>query len=105
MVAFMAIALMIAKDEIPQVADFIDRLVDKESWQAADLCRNQALQASMNPDFARIVDGGKVDTTQNGFYVHDITIGEMSNAGGNEQLYSFSCYVSSAGDIVKTHKD
>ena len=103
-VGFMSIALLIAKQEIPQVANWIDQIADPGAWQAAEQCRKRALQASSQPAYARIVDTGKADATQNNFFVHDILVGEMG-VSGSEQLFRFSCYVSNQGEVVKTSKN
>lgn len=102
-VGFLTIVLLIAKEEFPLVADWIDRTIDADSWNATDQCRKQALQASSKPEFARVVEPGITDTTQSGYFVHDILIGEMGQSG-EEQNFQFSCYVSDQGVVVKTSK-
>ncbi|MDX1764345.1 MAG: hypothetical protein R3231_08500, partial [bacterium] len=93
----------ILKTEGPQVESWYQRLVNEERWQAGENCRQAALKAANQVDFARITEMGKVNITENGFYVEGIVVGEMGDSGA-EVFYGFNCYHKSDGSIVKTHK-
>ncbi len=106
---FIAIAIMVVaagfvlKDQVPVVDAYIDRLLQPEAWQATESCRQVVLAAVERPEFARILKNGKANTTQKGYYVDDIVIGEMG-ASGTEVRVRFSCYVDGEGKVVNTQR-
>ncbi len=97
------VVFLIIKTEVPQVESWYQRLVSKEKWQAGENCRQAALKAAPQADFARITEMGKVNMTENGYYVEGIVVGMMGDSGA-EVHYGFSCYNKPDGSIVKTHK-
>ncbi len=103
-VIFAIVAFIALRDRFPMVADWIERAIHPEQWRAHQSCLAAALDSSGVADFSRIVSRGDIDKTRNGFYVSEVVVGEMGNAG-KEERFRFSCYVDAAGGVVKTHKD
>ncbi len=99
--AGLALALLIVKREVPQVNDWIEGTLRPHAWAAVKTCQRTALAASRHPDFARIIESGAVNTTQNGYVVQRVQVGEQGKDGA-EQKFFFSCYVDAAGEVVST---
>jgi len=97
-------ALFILKEEVPLVNRWFQSIFSPERYAAAEVCRRAALNASAQPDYARVRDAGAVHETQYGYYVEGVIIGEMGEDGA-EKVYRFNCYTDPAGKLVKTHKD
>ncbi len=93
----------VLKDQVPVVDNFIDRLLQPKAWQATESCHQAVLAAVERPEFARILERGEANATQKGYYVDDITIGEM-NPSGVEARVRFSCYVDSEGKAVNAQR-
>ena len=106
---FIAIAVMVVvagfilKDRIPVVDAYIDRLLQPEAWQATESCRQAVLAAVERPEFTRVLKNGKANTTQKGYYVDNIVIGEMGPSG-TETRVRFSCYVDGEGKVVNAQR-
>ena len=106
---FIAIAIMVVaagfilKDQIPVVDAYIDRLLQPEAWRATESCRQAVLAAVERPEFARMLERGEANTTQKGYYVDNIVIGEMG-ASGTETKVRFSCYVDGQGKVVNAQR-
>ena len=93
-------ALLILRDQVPAVSDKIDSLLDPAAFSAVQLCRKAALSQSHTPEFARLVRGGKANTTSKGFFVDRLVIGEMDEQGGEQQV-AVSCHIDQDGELVK----
>lgn len=91
--------LVILRNEVPAVDDWIQRTLNEEQWRAADACRQAALKLAAQPDFARIVRRGEVQQTQAGYYVRRVVIGHMGEQG-REQRFEVHCYADAQGNIV-----
>ncbi len=100
---FAAIGLFILKQENDTANDWFDRTFHPEQWAAIDTCRRSALTESTQPSTARVIKRGKANKTQNGYLVEALLVGEMG-ADGQEQRYSFSCYVDGTGKLLNTHR-
>jgi hypothetical protein len=102
---FAAIAVLIAKQEIPAVDSWISRIVNEEAWQAVEACRQMALDTMTQPGYTRIEKRGKAKRTEDGFYVDRLMIAELLNSG-EEIRHSFSCNVNRAGVVLAiSHTD
>jgi hypothetical protein len=99
----LSVAFLILKEEVPQVEDWYQRLINEEKWSAGVNCRRAAIEAAKQSDFARIVDNGTVNSTENGYFIDGIVVGEMSDSGA-EDHFGYSCYTKADGDIVKSGK-
>lgn len=95
-----AIMIAIAAQEIPAVGAWMQRWLQPDEWQAGQTCQTAALALASRPDFARVIEPGKVHATQGGFYVEATIIGEMAETGG-ETRYTVACYTDSAGQLVR----
>lgn len=95
---------VIVVNEVPAAADWLQRTVQPERWQAAETCRIAALKLAKRPEFARAIKRGKVHDTQAGYYVRGVVIGQMGDTG-SEQRLTVSCYVASNGDLVSATSD
>ena len=96
---FTAIAVFIARQEIPAFAGWVDRLLDAEAWTAAEACREAAKAATANPGFARLTENGSARKTDEGYFVEDVEY-TVLGADGQERGYSFGCNVTRAGKVV-----
>ena len=99
LLVFGAIAVLIAKQEIPWVDSWIDRLLDESAWLAAEQCRDMARKQTGEPDFSRLVESGKAEKTAGGYHVSRVVIAVLDQQGG-ERTYHFSCNVTPAGEVV-----
>ncbi len=103
-VLFAVIALIVLRDRVPFVADWMEKTLQPNEWRARQACLQAALDSAGVPDFARVVARGNIDHTRNGFYVSEVVVGEMGETG-EEVRFRFSCYLDAAGGVVKTHQD
>lgn len=98
-----AIMLMIAVQEIPAVGAWLQRWLQPDAWQASQTCQAAALALANRPEFARVIEPGKVHATQGGFYVEATSIGEMAASGG-ETRFTVACYTGSDGRLVRADR-
>lgn len=98
---FAFLVLVMLRPRLPWLEDTWMRWVHPDQWRAHQACRKQALQAAEHRDFGRLLHGGQVFVTENGYYVKDVTVGEMA-AGGQEAQYRYSCYLDAAFNIVRS---
>jgi len=103
LLVFAFIALMIAKQEIPAVSNAWERMVAPDEWLAKQTCQKAALESIERQEFARILKPGKVNKTTDGLYIERLVVGEMSQSG-NEISVEYSCYLDSAGELVKLNR-
>jgi len=103
LLAFAFIALLIAREEIPAVRDGLERVFSPAEWQAKQTCRTAAFARAERGEFARMLEPGTVNKTNDGFYIEQLLIGEMGQAG-NEVAVEYSCYLDSAGQLVKLNR-
>lgn len=97
------IGLLVARQEIPAVGDWWDKIVAPQTWAMKQLCRQAALEASANRAFARLIDGGEVHDTVAGYYVEGLVLGEMGPEG-TEQRVVYSCYLDRNRQLVKINR-
>jgi len=100
---FVVLGGVIAHNEIPAFAQWWERLVAPQDWQARQQCQQAALEAAANPAFARVIRSGKVHRTSEGRYVDKLLLGEMGE-GGAEQTVEYSCYLDSTGKLVQLNR-
>lgn len=93
----------IANNEIPAFAQWWERLVAPQDWQAKQQCQQAALSDAANPAFARIIKPGKVHKTSEGLYVDKLVLGEMAE-GGAEQAVEYSCYLDRTGKLAQLNR-
>jgi hypothetical protein len=96
---FGAVAVLIAKQEIPAVDSWINRMLDADAWNAGEACRQAALGQLEQPDFARLLKTGKIEQTSGGYYVGDILYAVL-NSSGEELHFRYICNVKAAGEVV-----
>ena len=97
-------ALFIATQEVPQVRDWLEGLLSPEKAAMRKACHAAAIVASRHPDFARLIEPGEFESTQGGFLVREVVMGEMGD-NGNEVRYRVSCYLDGSGNIVRTYRE
>jgi hypothetical protein len=100
----LGMGLMIARQEIPVVRDFLDGLIDPRGHRAVVVCREAALAASRSPAFAVVVRGGEVQATPGGFVVRKLVIGEMMPEEG-EVLVTHTCHVDRDGVVIQLYRE
>jgi hypothetical protein len=99
----MVLGALIAHNEIPAFAEWLEKLVAPQDWQAKQLCQQAALEAAADPAFARVIKPGEVHSTSEGLYVDKLVLGEMGE-GGAEQSVEYSCYLDGAGKLVRVNR-
>ncbi len=99
---FGAIAVLIAKQEIPWFDSRVDRMLDESAWLAAEQCRDMARKQTGEPEFSRLLKSGKTHKTPGGYHVSKVDIAVLDAEGG-ERTYRFSCNVTPAGEVVAIH--
>jgi hypothetical protein len=96
---FGAVAVLIAKQEIPAVDSWINRQLNAEAWNASEACRQAALGQLEQPDFARLLKTGEVKQTSGGYYVGGVLYAVLQSSEV-EQRHRYSCNVTSTGEVV-----
>jgi len=96
--------LFIATQEIPQVRDWVEGVFSPEKASARKACHAALLATSEQPAFARIIESGKIEPTQDGFLVREVVLGEMG-PNGEEVRQEVSCYLDRDGKIVRTYRE
>ena len=96
-------AAIVAYNEVPAVAEAWERIVAPHAWHAKQVCRDAALAQAAQPAYARVLRPGRVHSTADGLYVERLILGEMS-AAGSEVKVEYSCYVDSAGGLVRVNR-
>lgn len=104
LVVFLLFGLFIATQEIPRVHDWVEGFINPQQAEIRRNCIGEALAASSEPDYARVVETGEVESTANGYLVRKIVIGEMAEDGG-ETEYRFNCYFDAAGTLIRSHRE
>ena len=94
---------IVAYHEIPALAQWWERLAEPQAWKAKQMCQQAALSEVARPAFARVLEPGEVHSTQDGLYVEGLMLGEMSETGA-EQAVAYSCYLDSAGELVRVNR-
>ncbi len=100
---FALVAMLIARQEVPAVADWWEKTFAAQRWAVKQACREAALQAAPNRQFVRVIEHGVVHETDDGFYVEALVLGEMG-ADGAEQQVPYSCYLDSGYQLVKINR-
>lgn len=100
---FGAVALLIAKEEIPAVNSWVSRLLDADAWNAGEACRKAALAGMEDGGFARLLEAGKVEKTSAGYYVDGIEYASLEPTG-EERHYRYSCNVTPTGEVVALNR-
>lgn len=103
LVIFASIAFLIAKEEIPAVNNWWERLVSPNHWLAKQTCQKAALDRVEHREFARVLRNGKVNSTRDGLYIDRLVIGEMAPSGAEEAV-EYSCYLDREGKLVKLNR-
>lgn len=104
LVIFLLFGLFIATQEIPQVHDWVEGFISPDKARIRRVCVQEALGASRQSDFARVIEAGDIESTSNGYLVREIVIGEMGEHG-NEVQYRFTCYLDTNGRVVNSHRE
>ena len=99
LLVFGIIAVLIARQEIPAFAGWVDRLLDADAWVAAEACRMASKAAITNSGFARLTDNGAARETDDGYFVDDVEY-TVLGADGQEREFNFRCNVTRAGKVV-----
>lgn len=104
LLVFGAVAVLIAKQEIPVVDSWFSRLTDEQGWQAAEQCRAAARSSTGQAEFVRQLKAGKSERTEGGYYISGVVLAVLDDSG-EEQLWRFSCNVSAGGEVVAINAD
>ena len=102
LLVFGALAVLIAKQEVPWFDGWINRMIDEPAWLAAEQCRDMARKQTGEPEFSRLLKPGKTHRTEGGYHVSRVVIAVLDQQGG-ERTFHFSCNVTAAGEVVAIH--
>jgi hypothetical protein len=97
------IAVLIARQEIPAVDNWWEKTFTPVDWQLKQTCRQAAVEMSDNRAFTRVVEGGEVHATEQGFYVDRLVLGEMGR-DGMEQRVEYTCYFDTARQLARLNR-
>ncbi len=103
LLAFAFIVLMIAREEIPAFSSAWERMFAPDEWLAKQTCQKAAIGRVEHKEFARILQSGEVNQTNDGLYIDRLVIGEMGQSG-NEVPIEYSCYLDNEGKLVKLNR-
>ncbi len=95
-------ALFILKEQVPAVNDKYLSLVKPNEFQAIQACRKAALAKSSNPTFARLINFGEANKTQQGIFVDHILVGELAPDSG-ESRFTVNCHIDQSGALANVH--
>ncbi len=93
-------AVFIAYQEVPAFADLLERSFTPERWQTKQTCRNAALAELRGGQYARLLDGGELHSTQDGPSVTGMKFAVLGE-DGREQTVEYNCYLDGSGQIVR----
>lgn len=96
-------ALFIATQEVPQVRDWVEGILSPDKAAMRKACHEAAFAVSRQSDFARLIESGEIESTQEGYLVREVVMGEMGQSG-NEIHYEVSCYLDRDGQLVRTYR-
>ncbi len=94
-----AFALLIARDQFQPVDDFFQSWLRPDAFSAIQQCRQAALAKAHRPDLARLIEYGRAQPTQAGWFIDRILVGEM-RPGTDEQRFRVSCHVDAEGRLA-----
>lgn len=97
------IAVLIARQEIPAVDDWWEKTFTPADWRLKQTCREAAFEMSDNRAFTRLVKGGEVHDTEQGFYVDRLVLGEMGR-DGEEKRVEYTCYLDTSRNLVRLNR-
>jgi len=95
---FGAFAVFIASQEIPAVADWLERMFQPAQWQAKVSCRDAVLADMPAGSYPRLQDGGSLHQTRDGSSVIGIRFTKLGH-DGEEQVVTYDCYLTADGQL------
>lgn len=95
---FGAFAALIASQEVPAFADWLERVFQPVQWQTKASCRDAALEDIPAGSYARLQDGGSLNRTPDGPSVIGIRFA-MLGQDGQEQIVTYDCYLDADGQL------
>jgi hypothetical protein len=95
-----AFVVFIAHQEVPAVADFLERSFTPEQWQSKQTCREAALAELGAGQYARLLDGGEVHQTPDGPLVRDLRFAVLGE-DDREQTVRYNCYLDANGEVFR----
>ena len=100
LLSFAGVALFILQSEVPAVRMYLERYLKPDVHQANMACYDAVLLEAAQPATARIVDHGRNNKTQSGYYVDGIVLGEMGQEG-REVRTRYGCYTDETGNVIR----
>ena len=95
-----AIAVMIARREIPAVETWWEKTFAAEQWALKETCRQAVMEAADGGRYLRIVRGGELHQTGDGPYIDGVTTVQLSDAGV-ELTVVYTCYLDRQGKLFR----
>ncbi len=95
-------ALFILKEQVPALNDKYLALVKPNEFHAIEVCREAALAKSSNRKFARLINYGEANRTQQGFFIDHILVGELVPDSG-ESRFTVNCHIDQSGTLANVH--
>jgi hypothetical protein len=98
-----AIALLIARQEIPAVHDWWEMTFSPDSWRAQNSCRQAVIDDSGKGRYLRVLEPGDVHNTMDGPYVDNLLVVELG-ANGVEERVAYTCYLDKQGRLFRLNR-
>ncbi|TVP82466.1 MAG: hypothetical protein EA346_02485 [Thioalkalivibrio sp.] len=95
---FGGFATLIASQEVPAFADWLERVFQPAQWQTKASCRDAVLEDIPAGSYARLQDGGSLNQTPDGPSVMGIRFA-MLGQDGEEQIVTYDCYLAADGQL------
>ncbi len=103
LVILVAFALIVARQEIPAVADWWARAFTPAEWGVRQTCRQAARADLRDRRYVRLLRAGKLHHTQDGPYVTRMTFSVLGEDGGRETV-AYQCYLDNNGQVFRLER-
>ena len=97
------VGLLIAREEVPAVAEWWQKTFSPESWRAHNTCKQAVMDSSGEGKYVRVVEAGRVHDTMDGRYVEGLLVVELA-ANGAEERAEYNCYLDKAGKLFRLNR-
>lgn len=97
------VGLLIAREEVPAVAEWWQRTFSPESWRVQNTCKQALMDSSGEGKYVRVLEAGRVHDTMDGPYVEGLLVVELA-ANGAEERAEYNCYLDKAGKLFRLNR-
>ena len=97
------VGLLIAREEVPAVAEWWQKTFSPESWRAQNTCKQAVIDSAGEAKYVRVLEAGRVHDTMDGPYVEGLLVVELA-ADGAEERAEYNCYLDKAGKLFRLNR-